>query len=182
MVIRYQSEGQNVTCKPTTSGSRNIEGKVSWQLQPGNKTGSSELSVDPYKDWDLQPVCTATFRGIGPCSKPLHFTLYSKLSGLFLSCTGDVFICSRSIFPTETPDQVSIGPVDHLSAVVENKQFQLQCNITGVAPARHLTVRWYQGNKTLQTVGKGGQCDLSYLLGPQHKQALVKQAMLSLFF
>lgn len=84
MVIRYQSEGQNVTCRPTTSGSRNIEGEVSWQLQHGNKTGSSELSVDPNKDWDLQPVCTATFRGIGPCTKPLHFTLYSKLPGLFL--------------------------------------------------------------------------------------------------
>lgn len=84
MVRRYQSEGQNVTCRPTTSGSRNIEGKVSWQLQHGNKTGSPELSVDPYKDWDLQPVCTATFRGIGTCSKPLHFILYSKLPGFFL--------------------------------------------------------------------------------------------------
>lgn len=84
MVIRHQSEGQNVTCGPSSSGSRNIEGKVSWQVQHGSKTGSAELSVDPSKDWDLQPVCTATFRGIGTCSKPLEFTLYSKFPGSFL--------------------------------------------------------------------------------------------------
>ncbi|XP_056869919.1 hemicentin-1-like [Takifugu flavidus] len=161
MVIPYQSKGQSVTCRPTTSGSRNIEGKVSWQLQDGNKTGSSELSVDPSKDWDLQPICTATFRGIGPCSKPFHFTLY------------------------KTPDHVSIRAVDHLSAVVENKQFQLQCNITGVAPARHLTVRWYQGNKTLQTVGKESLhvtgcprehvsgCDMSVTRSPMNVFAII---------
>lgn len=165
MVIRYQSEGQNVTCGPTTSGSRNIEGEVSWQLQHGNRIGSAVLFVGLSKDWDLQPVCIATFRGIGTCHKPLNFTLYSRslFSGL-VHFTGDVFISSRSqsFFSTEMPDQVSITHVGSQSTVVENKQIQLQCNITGVAPAQHLTVSWFQGNKTLLTVGEGGQRDLSF--------------------
>lgn len=85
--MRYQSEGQNVICESTTSGSRNIEGKVSWQLQPGNKTDSATLSVDPSKDWDLQAVCMATFTGIGKCHRALQFTLYSTsfLVSLFVS-------------------------------------------------------------------------------------------------
>lgn len=94
MVIRYQSEGQNVTCEPTSSGSRNIEGKVSWQLQPGNTTDSAKLSVDPSTDWDLQPVCVATFSGIGNCHKAFQFTLYSTSFLLSFSCTGGVFSSS----------------------------------------------------------------------------------------
>lgn len=79
MVIQYQSEDQNATCGPTTSGSRNIEGKVSWQLQDDNRIGSAVLfAVHLSKDWDIQPVCFATFRGIGTCHKPLNFTLYSR--------------------------------------------------------------------------------------------------------
>lgn len=87
MVIEFQSKVQNVTCEPTTSGSRNIVKKVSWQLQPGNNTDSAILSVDPCKDWDLQPVCMATFTGIGKCHKALQFTLYSTsfLLSLFVS-------------------------------------------------------------------------------------------------
>lgn len=63
------------------------------------------------------------------------------------------------------PDLVSITHVDNKSTVVENKQFQLQCNIAHVAPAQHLTVNWFQGSKTSQmnkTVGGGGQLDLSF--------------------
>lgn len=90
MVIRYQSEGQNVTCEPTSSGSRNIEGKVSWQLQPGNTTDSAMLSVDPSTDWDLQPVCVATFSGIGKCHKAFQFMLYSTSFLLCFSRTGGV--------------------------------------------------------------------------------------------
>lgn len=84
MVVEYQSKGQYVTCRPTTSGSRNIEGEVSWQLQHGNRIDSAVLLVNLSKDWDIQPVCIATFRGIGPCYKPLNFTLYSRslFSGL----------------------------------------------------------------------------------------------------
>lgn len=86
MVIRYQSEGQNVTCEPTTSGSRNIEGEVSWQPQPGIRTDSATLPVDPSIDWDLQPVCMATFTGIGMCQKALQFTLYSTSFLCFPVC------------------------------------------------------------------------------------------------
>lgn len=113
------------------------------------KTGTFNLSVLPHS-------------GESDHAANLYISLFTVSCPGCFSCTGDVFISSCSIFPTEMPDSVSIRPVDHLSTVVENKQFQLQCNIPGVAPARHLTVRWYQGNKTLQTVGKGGQCDFSF--------------------
>lgn len=161
-MIRHQSEGQNVTCEPTSSGSRNIEGKISWQIQPGNTTHRAMLSVDPNKDWDLQPVCMATFRGIGKCQKAFQFTLYSTcfLASFFVSsCTADGFFpCGHTEFSsTEAPDDVSVRRVDNLSAVVEERPFQLRCEITSVAPARSLTIRWYQGNKTVQlTAGKGG--------------------------
>lgn len=75
-----------MTCEPTTSGSRNIEGEISWQLQPGNETDAAALFVDPSKDWDLQPVCVATFRGTGKCQKALQFTLYSTFFLCFLIC------------------------------------------------------------------------------------------------
>lgn len=103
--MQYQSEGQNVICEPTTSGSRNIEGKVSWQLQPGNKTDSAKLSVDPYKDWDLKPVCMATFKGIGECHKALQFTLYSMsfLVSMFVSLA--VVICFSLMVALNSPQQ-----------------------------------------------------------------------------
>lgn len=55
------------------------------------------------------------------------------------------------------PDSVSVTRLDNLSSVVENQQFQLRCDITAVAPARHLVVRWFQGNKTVPLGGKGVQ-------------------------
>ncbi|CAF90205.1 unnamed protein product, partial [Tetraodon nigroviridis] len=113
----------------------NIEGEVSWQPQPGIRTDSATLPVDPSIDWDLQPVCMATFTGIGMCQKALQFTLY------------------------KTPDSVSLRHVDDLSAVVENQQFRLRCDVTGVAPAQNVTVLWYQGNKTVQSVKKSWQED-----------------------
>lgn len=59
------------------------------------------------------------------------------------------------------PDGVSVRRLDNLGAVVEKQQFQLQCNVTSVAPARLLSVRWYQGNRTLPSQGKGGRRNAS---------------------
>lgn len=102
--MQYQSEGQNAICEPTTSGSRNIEGKVSWQLQPGNKTDNANLSVDPY-NWDLQPVCMATFKGIGECHKALQFILYSMsfLVSMFVSLA--LVICFSLMVALNSPQQ-----------------------------------------------------------------------------
>ncbi|XP_076608323.1 hemicentin-1 [Chaetodon auriga] len=131
MVIQYQSRGQSATCKPTSTGSRNKDGEIYWQVQQGTKTDGASWSADTHEDWDPRPQCTATFKGIGTCHKDLDFTLY------------------------KTPDSVSIRPVDNRSSVLEEREFQLQCDITNIAPARSLTVRWYRGNETFEPRIKG---------------------------
>ncbi|XP_044038551.1 hemicentin-2-like [Siniperca chuatsi] len=131
MVIQYQNAGHHATCKTGSINSSNIEEDVYWQVLPGIKINSTNLFVDAHKDWDIKPVCTATFKGIGTCKKYLNVTLY------------------------KTPDSVSIRHVDKVSSVVEEREFQLQCDITNVAPAQNLTVRWYQGNETIKPLIKG---------------------------
>ncbi|XP_070779077.1 vascular cell adhesion protein 1 [Enoplosus armatus] len=153
MVIQYQGRGQYATCKPTPSGSRNLEGEIYWQGLPGIKINTTSWLVDT-QDWDPRPVCTATFVGIGKCQKYLNFDLY------------------------KTPDSVSIHPVDNRSSVVEGREVQLQCDITNVAPAQNLTVRWYKGNETFQPLIQGSMqvtgclpdnstnCDASVIRSP----------------
>nr|XP_046271831.1 uncharacterized protein LOC124073572 [Scatophagus argus] len=153
MVIQYQSRSQTVTCNQTSSGSRN-KGDVFWKLQ-GIETNSASWVVDTQKHWDPRPVCTFIFNGAELCNKSLNFyTLY------------------------KTPDSVSIRLVNNLSSVVEDQEFQLQCDITNVAPARNLVVRWYRGNETFEPPVNGSRrvtgcqtenktdCDVSVVLHP----------------
>ncbi|XP_068435512.1 basal cell adhesion molecule isoform X3 [Clinocottus analis] len=55
----------------------------------------------------------------------------------------------------ETPDSVSIRPVGDSSSVVEQRELQLRCDITGVAPAANVAVRWFRGNETLEPLVRG---------------------------
>ncbi|XP_031168179.1 hemicentin-2-like isoform X2 [Sander lucioperca] len=130
MVIQYQSRSQNATCKPTPTSSKHVN-EIYWQ---GFQNKGTSWSVDTYKDWDLRPVCTANFTVIGTCQKHLNFTLY------------------------KTPDSISIRPINNLSAVVEGRELQLQCDITNVAPAGNLDVRWYRGNETFEPLIKVTGC------------------------
>ncbi len=50
---------------------------------------------------------------------------------------------------TETPDSVSISSVDHKRPMKEGKQYELQCDVHGVAPVQYLTVKWYKGQTLL---------------------------------
>ncbi|XP_054463215.1 hemicentin-1-like [Anoplopoma fimbria] len=130
MVVQYQERGQQqATCKPTSADSTHVT-EIYWEVQ-GERTNSKIWFADTDKDWDPQPVCNVTFNVIGPCQKHLDFTLYKK------------------------PDSVSIRHVDALSSVVEEGEFQLQCDITSVAPARNVTVHWYRGDETLEPLSKG---------------------------
>lgn len=56
---------------------------------------------------------------------------------------------------SELPESISINHVGSASAVEEDKEFQLQCNITNVAPVRNLAVLWYQDNKIFNPENKG---------------------------
>ncbi|KAM3598873.1 uncharacterized protein V6R79_023733 [Siganus canaliculatus] len=125
MAVRYGDEGLNATCEPMST--ENLEGKIYWQSLQGAISDDKTWFVDSRKDYDLSPACHATFRGIGACLKRLNFTLY------------------------KTPDSVSIHYVDNSSSVVEDRDFQLRCDITNVTPAQNLVVRWYRGNDTFET-------------------------------
>lgn len=58
------------------------------------------------------------------------------------------------------------------------RAFQLQCDITNVAPARNLAVRWYRGNETFKPRVEGGESfftqALPILPGQGNLQVLVK--------
>lgn len=82
MLIEYQGESQDATCKPTPDGLTNQEGAISWQVQQGIKTNSTSWSADTNNDWDARPVCMGTFTGQGTCQKHLDFTLYSMYCDL----------------------------------------------------------------------------------------------------
>ncbi|KAL3053555.1 hypothetical protein OYC64_005979 [Pagothenia borchgrevinki] len=124
MVVQYQDTEQRATCDATPTDHPHVN-EIYWQVLHGVKIDSSSWSVDTHNDWDPKPVCTAIFKVRGICQKHLNFTLY------------------------KTPDSVSVSTVDNLSSVVEDKEFQLQCDITNVAPAGNLVVQWYRGNKTI---------------------------------
>ncbi|KAF7665990.1 hypothetical protein LDENG_00122260 [Lucifuga dentata] len=127
MVVQYQGQGLEATCSPTSPESTNVK-EIYWQVSQGIIKGT-RLFVSTREDWDPRPVCTATFVGIGTCSKPLDFIIYKK------------------------PDSVSIHPVHNVDPLVEGTQYHLQCNIINVAPVQNLAVRWYQGNETMKLNG-----------------------------
>ncbi|CAJ1075303.1 hemicentin-1-like [Xyrichtys novacula] len=125
MVIQYQGRSEKATCKPMSNISSNVE-KLYWQDQENNSTNNSiSWSVDTHKDWNSKPECIGSFVGKGECRKRLNVILY------------------------KTPDSVSILPVGNISSVVEGREFELQCDITNVAPARNLAVQWLIGNETI---------------------------------
>ncbi|KAM4716948.1 vascular cell adhesion protein 1-like [Anableps anableps] len=132
MVLQYQSTRQSVDCKFQTNRSDLME--MFWEIRPETPTikienGSFNIrwSPDTYKDWDPSPVCHGKFLGIGQCNKTLHYILY------------------------KSPENVSIGVVNSTSTE-EGDAMELQCNITNVAPAKHLRVRWMwqRGNETIE--------------------------------
>lgn len=153
MVVQYQDRGQNATCKPTPAASQYVE-EISWQVLQGGRTNSTTWFVNAETDWDPRPVCKATFHVTGPCQKHLNFTLYKM------------------------PDSVSVRPVDNFMSVREGKEIQLQCDITNVAPARDLSVRWYKGNETFGPLIRGSiqvtgcmtendpNCDIAVIRSP----------------
>lgn len=96
-------------------------------------------------------------------------TSLSSVGFVYLLCVGThhedrIVIFKKKLQLTipslsERPDSISIDLVSNASSVVEDKEFQLQCNITNVAPARNLAVRWYQDDQIFKQ--QTGQVKLS---------------------
>uniref|UniRef100_A0A3B5BBZ4 Hemicentin-1-like n=1 Tax=Stegastes partitus TaxID=144197 RepID=A0A3B5BBZ4_9TELE len=63
---------------------------------------------------------------------------------------GNTKQCQKSPNVTlyKTPDTVSVSAV-HPGPMVEGTDYQLKCDISSVAPAGSLTVKWYRGNETV---------------------------------
>lgn len=153
MVVEYQSTGQHAACEATSAGLLNVE-KIYWKITHNDEAiqiEDKQLFLDTQNGWDLNPTCFGEFQGIGTCDKNLKFILY------------------------KTPDSVSVHHVDNSSSVVEDRVFQLYCYIVNVAPAQHLTVRWYRGNESigpgvLSLAGcqpdDGRSCDISSIRSP----------------
>ncbi|XP_054616042.1 hemicentin-1-like [Dunckerocampus dactyliophorus] len=127
LVLQYKSQGQNVTCTPAFTGSRN-DMEVYWFDRHSN--GSMTWSADTHQDWEPHPVCSAVLHGRRMCQKHLNFTLYKM------------------------PDSVVIRSEEN-SSLLEGTMWQLHCDIVSVAPVQSLAVRWYHGNETIEPVFRG---------------------------
>ncbi|XP_034046393.1 uncharacterized protein icam3 [Thalassophryne amazonica] len=128
VVVPY--EGRNVTCKPTSSEHGNVK-NLHWEASDGTRINSSTFLVEPSRDWDIKPVCIAVFEGIGTCYKALSFT------------------------PYKMPDSVSIRPVHSSTSVLEDKEYQIECEIINIAPVQNLSVWWYRGNEAIEPAVRG---------------------------
>lgn len=121
MVLEYRGGNQSATCKALTTTSTNID-EIYWEDDRG-KNISLEWVADTH-NWDLRPVCTAKFKGIGICQKTLDVTFYKK------------------------PDSVSLSIEADNNTLMEGSEYSLVCEIISVAPAQNVRVRWYRGNES----------------------------------
>ncbi len=77
-------------------------------------------------------------------SRPLQWVkwfnrnVWLKKNGVWMTWT----LC---IVHLETPDSVSIRPVNHTGPMVAGKEYQLLCEVQNIAPVQYLTLRWYRG-------------------------------------
>ncbi|KAL6102636.1 uncharacterized protein ACO6RY_02203 [Pungitius sinensis] len=127
MVVQHQDRySHRASC--TTEDGIHLQ-KLHWKDKQAGTTDSTSWSADPNGDWNPEPECFATFHVIGTCSKQLNLTIY------------------------KTPDSVSIRAEDNVP--MEGRNFQLWCDVTNVAPAGSVSVRWYRGNKTFEPSSRG---------------------------
>ncbi|XP_063326798.1 cell adhesion molecule 3-like [Pelmatolapia mariae] len=124
VVVRYQGSF-SANC---TSLSNQTDG-MGWESPYGGVDLAQGVSSLPFKidsvpEWEIGPICFMNLRDGYQCTKALPVTVYKM------------------------PDSVSLK---NLSAVVEGRQFAIQCDIVNVAPARNLSVLWHKGNKILSS-------------------------------
>lgn len=76
MVISFNGTGPTATCKQTSTTTTNVK-EIYWDVDGSRRTNNESWNADTHEDWNADPVCIATFEGLGTCRKPLNFTLYS---------------------------------------------------------------------------------------------------------
>uniref|UniRef100_A0A672IYR1 Ig-like domain-containing protein n=1 Tax=Salarias fasciatus TaxID=181472 RepID=A0A672IYR1_SALFA len=125
LIVEYQNQGRPATCQPTSTSASHVR-QIYWQDLQDNRTFDViDWLPDTYNNWYSRPACFGDFQGIGTCHKKLKVIIY------------------------KTPDSVSIRPLENSSSVLEDRAFQLHCDIINVAPAQMLTVQWYRGSEAI---------------------------------
>ncbi|XP_040917836.1 angiopoietin-related protein 6 isoform X1 [Toxotes jaculatrix] len=76
-------------------------------------------------DWNVMAECKILLNSSFECSKKLEITVYKN------------------------PDEVTVYPLRYLSAAVEGTEYELQCDISDVAPVQNLIVRWYKNKEMI---------------------------------
>ncbi|CAJ1075293.1 intercellular adhesion molecule 5 [Xyrichtys novacula] len=82
--------------------------------------------VGKLREWAIRPTCFLTDKNNEQCVVTPVITVY------------------------KTPDTVSVS-AEVPGPVVEGKDFLLTCNVINVAPVQNLTIKWYQGDKIVNT-------------------------------
>ncbi|XP_036409090.1 intercellular adhesion molecule 1-like [Megalops cyprinoides] len=123
VVVRYgDSASANCTVSEGHLG-------IGWEASKGSVDMVQDVQlitwrVENLTDWHIEPKCFGNFMNgtdFDQCMEVLQVTLY------------------------KTPDSVSISSVYHTGAMVEGRQYQLQCEVQNIAPVQSLTVKWYRG-------------------------------------
>lgn len=107
---------------------------------------SVQWKVDSLIDWIEEPICYGVFfTAPRQCEEKLNLVLYSELT-VFIVYTWMTHFLTLTVcvIHLETPDSVSIRPVNHTGPMVEGKEYQLLCEVQNIAPVQYLTLRWYK--------------------------------------
>ncbi|XP_035253453.1 hemicentin-1-like isoform X2 [Anguilla anguilla] len=123
VVVRY---GDPVSVNCTVSGDH--EG-IRWEASEESVDMMPDVQfvtwrLETLTDWETRPKCFGEFlinAELSQCDKKLNITVYKPL------------------------DSVSISAMNHTGPMLEQEQYQLQCEVQNIAPVQYLTVKWYKG-------------------------------------
>lgn len=108
---------------------------------------SVQWQVDSLIDWIEEPICYGVFfTSPRQCEEKLNLVLYSESSQKTVQLTQTNQSDRNDMYPVplETPDGISIRPVNHTGPMVEGREYQLLCEVQNIAPVQYLTLRWYR--------------------------------------
>ncbi|KAG7259229.1 hypothetical protein CRUP_028717, partial [Coryphaenoides rupestris] len=128
MVVRF---GEAVSANCSTALQRYVS--MGWEAPVGAASAQGQVavvtwSVASLKTWSIRPLCYITITGYeDQCDRTLQVTVYKP------------------------PDSVSVSELGVAGPMQVGRSYQLQCDVTNIAPVRNLSVVWYRGNDTILT-------------------------------
>lgn len=140
-----------------TASTQQVQG-MGWESSQGGTplTGgvtAVPLDIPSVTDWGLSPVCYINTLDGKQCKETLQVIVYSKFSNRFLVLSHLLLMvmklpkyCDTSCSPppTEMPDKVLIS--GHDNPLVQDRNYEMRCDVLNVAPVKNLFLHWYKGN------------------------------------